>query len=186
MDGDQADRDVKSSVVQDDNMLESKLASQKRPERPADLAGAREMMESLISRALAHDMTPPEARVEAVRVLTWFEAVRRAAPPLPTFKEPHGLVYGVRVAGMDAMDFADSVPGCNEVSTLLESGRDDAGLLLVVDRSEHEISAEGAELVRDWPSNETHQPHWDDLLIKSARSLNVDLVSKPGWIFLPN
>lgn len=68
------DMEYLNRILDDDSGLDQALGSQKRPERPSDIKAARLLMESLIVPGLVRwGMSEPEARVEAVRVLTWFE-----------------------------------------------------------------------------------------------------------------
>lgn len=79
MGNDELDHDLRFlteafAYTSDDETLEERLRQQDRPARPDTLEDARHLAERLVAAGLAQTMTPPEARVEATRVVAWLES----------------------------------------------------------------------------------------------------------------
>lgn len=61
-------------ILSDDSALDAALDAQRRPARPDSLAEMRRQVEGLMVPGLMQGgLTAPEVRVEAARVLAWFE-----------------------------------------------------------------------------------------------------------------
>lgn len=64
----------KSVDEKDDSALEEALMRQQRPARPATLKDARQEIERLLVPGLVQDgLSEPEARIEAMNTIAWFE-----------------------------------------------------------------------------------------------------------------